>query len=93
MPKRVVLDQEYINRVKAIAAMRSVSDGEDGRKKVPCLFCGFRTIDKCDDLLGHFYAFCPRCRQEAKYNAADYRHYSYIAHPEALRTLPRESVS
>lgn len=90
MPKRIVLDQAYIDRVKAVAAKREAEEGELGRKKIPCQFCKFRTIDKCDDLQGHFYAFCSRCGQEARYNAADYRHYSYIAHPEAIETFYRE---
>lgn len=77
MSKRIKLDDDYIARVKkdneplreAVAAME--------QKKVPCKFCNLRTIDKYEDLNGHFSAFCNRCGQIAVYNAADYRHYSY----------------
>lgn len=81
MPRRIVLDKAYISRVKkegetienAVASMK--------KKQVPCKFCTFRTIDKYEDLQGHFSAFCTRCGQIAVYDAADYRHYSYTAYP------------
>lgn len=78
MPKRIVLDPAYIAKVKKedTNVQKSVSSME--RKKIPCKYCRFRTIDKYEDLSGHFSAFCQRCGQVAVYNAAEYRRYSYI---------------
>ena len=45
------------------------------------------TIDKFEDLQGHFSAFCNRCGQVAVYNAADYRHYSYLPHTRPVATM------
>ena len=91
MPKRIVLDSAYLARIKkeddAIVASLSALE----RKKIPCKYCNCRTIDKYEDLKnGHFSAFCPRCGQVGTYEAADYRHYSYIAHPEATATFMRQ---
>ncbi len=57
------------------------------QKKIPCKFCKLRTIDKYEDLQGHFSAFCNRCGQVAVYNAADYRHYSYLPHTRPVATM------
>ena len=78
MPKRIVLDPAYIAKVKKENSnvQKDVSSMEI--KKIPCKYCAFRTIDKYEDLRGHFSAFCQRCGQAAVYNAADYRRYSYI---------------
>ena len=77
MCKRIKLDDAYIARVKKDNAplMEAVATME--QKKIPCKFCNLRTINKYEDLNGHFSAFCNRCGQVAVYNAADYRHYSY----------------
>ena len=33
---------------------------------------------------------CRHCNQEAIYDTADYRHYSYIAYPEAVSAVIRD---
>lgn len=77
MPKRITLDQDYIDRIRKQHAHTDAQvEGLDS-KKVPCKFCTFPTIHKYEDLQGHFSAHCSRCGQIAIYNAADYRRYSY----------------
>lgn len=82
MPRRIKLDQEYLNRVKKEQEAVAGQIKTLTLKRVPCIFCGGRTIDKYDDLTGHFTAFCPKCGQVGIYNAADYRHFpSAITEP------------
>ena len=69
MPKRIVLDREYIARVKKDNAPLMAAVATMEQKKIPCKFCKLRTIDKYEDLQGHFSAFCNRCGQVAVYNA------------------------
>lgn len=83
MPKRIVLDRAYIARVKKEEVIIEGIVASMERKKIPCKYCNCRTIDKFEDLTGHFSAFCPRCGQVAVYDAADYRHYSYDVHLKA----------
>lgn len=87
VPKRIVLDQEYIARVKKDNAPLMAAVATMEQKKIPCKFCKLRTIDKYEDLQGHFSAFCNRCGQVAVYNAADYRHYSYLPHTRPVATM------
>ena len=87
MPKRIVLDREYIARVKKDNAPLMAAVATMEQKKIPCKFCKLRTIDKYEDLQGHFSAFCNRCGQVAVYNAADYRHYSYLPHTRPVATM------
>ena len=82
MPKRIKLDDAYIARVKKENETLVAEVADMVQKKVPCKFCTLRTIDKFEDLQGHFSAVCHRCGQVAVYNAADYRHYSYIPYPQ-----------
>ena len=94
MPKRIVLDREYIARVKKDNAPLMAAVATMEQKKIPCKFCKLRTIDKYEDLQGHFSAFCNRCGQVAVYNAADYRHYSYLPHTRPVATtIARTRVS
>lgn len=82
MPRRIHLDQAYLEKVKK--KQQETVDRLDGLspKQIPCVYCGGRTIDKFDDLSGHFTAFCPKCGQVGIYNAADYRRYpSQYARP------------
>ncbi len=90
MPKRIVLDKEYIARVKKDNAPLMAAVATMEQKKIPCKFCKLRTIDKYEDLQGHFSAFCNRCGQVAVYNAADYRHYSYL--PYYLLVYNKETI-
>lgn len=83
LPKRITLDRAYIARVKKENAHMEAKVAPMERKKIPCKYCNCRTIDKYEDLTGHFTAFCPRCGQVATYDAADYRHYSYKVLPNA----------
>lgn len=87
VPKRIVLDQEYIARVKKDNAPLMAAVATMEQKKIPCKFCKLRTIDKYEDLQGHFSAFCNRCGQVAVYNAADYRHYSYLPYTRPVATM------
>ena len=87
VPKKIILDQEYIARVKKDNALLADKVSAMEQKKIPCKFCKLRTIDKYEDLQGHFSAFCNRCGQVAVYNAADYRHYSYMPHPRPVATM------
>ena len=84
MPKKIILDQEYIARVKKDNASLVNKISAMEQKKIPCKFCKLRTIDKYEDLQGHFSAFCNRCGQVAVYNATDYRHYSYQPRPRSV---------
>lgn len=82
MPRRIHLDQEYLDRVKKKQKELADHLTDAPPKQIPCVFCGGRTIDKFDDLIGHFTAFCPKCGQVGIYNAADYRRYpSQYARP------------
>ena len=87
VPKKIILDQEYIARVKKDNALLADKVSAMEQKKIPCKFCKLRTIDKYEDLQGHFSAFCNRCGQVAVYNAADYRHYSYLPHTRPFATM------
>lgn len=84
MCKRIKLDDAYIARVKKDNATLADKVSAMEQKKIPCKFCRLRTIDKYEDLQGHFSAFCNRCGQVAVYNAADYRHYSYQPRPRSV---------
>lgn len=77
MPKRIKLDQDYINRVRKQHEHTDQQVVGLSSKKVPCIYCTFPTIHKFEDLHGHFEAHCNRCGQIAVYNAADYRRYPY----------------
>ena len=81
MPKRIVLDQAYLERIKKEDEAVVASLTAMAQKKIPCKYCNCLTITKYEDLKGHFIAFCPRCGQTATYKAEDYRHYSYTPHP------------
>ena len=84
MCKRIKLDDAYIARVKKDNAPLADKVSAMEQKKIPCKFCKLRTINKYEDLQGHFSAFCNRCGQVAVYNAADYRHYSYQPRPRSV---------
>ena len=73
MPKRIVLDQAYIDRIRKKRYVIIQQTQGMTVKKVRCAYCSFRTIDKYEDLVGHFSAQCPRCGQIVVYNAADCR--------------------
>lgn len=90
VPKKIILDQEYIARVKKDNALLADKVSAMEQKKIPCKFCKLRTIDKYEDLQGHFSAFCNRCGQVAVYNAADYRHYSYQPRPRSVAVKKRD---
>ena len=81
VPKRIVLDQAYLERIKKEDEAVVASLTAMAQKKIPCKYCNCLTITKYEDLKGHFIAFCPRCGQVATYQAADYRHYSYLPIP------------
>lgn len=87
VPKKIILDQEYIARVKKDNASLVDKVSAMEQKIIPCKFCKLRTIDKYEDLQGHFSAFCNRCGQVAVYNAADYRHYSYLPYTRPVATM------
>lgn len=88
MPRRITLDQEMLARVRKEDAAINASLTALEKRKIPCKYCKCLTITKFEDLeKGHFIAFCTRCGQVGTYEAADYRHYSYIAHPEATATF------
>ena len=86
MPRRIILDSAFLARAKKEDNALNEKLKHMSQKKIPCKYCKCLTITKYDDLTGHFVAFCPRCGQVGTYQAADYRHYSYIAHPEAIST-------
>ena len=90
MCKRIKLDDAYIARVKKDNATLADKVSAMEQKKIPCKFCRLRTIDKYEDLQGHFSAFCNRCGQVAVYNAADYRHYSYQPRPRSVAIKKRD---
>ncbi len=77
MPKRIHLDQAYIDRIKK--STQSVEAEVEGLsvKKAECRFCHHRTIDQYEDLQGHYSAFCPKCGQTGVYKA-NFRYYSYL---------------
>ena len=50
VPKRIVLDREYIARVKKDNAPLMAAVATMEQKKIPCKFCKLRTIDKYEDL-------------------------------------------
>lgn len=91
MPKRIVLDREYIARVKKDNAPFEWQPLQQwSRRKSRVSSVSSRTIDKYEDLQGHFSAFCNRCGQVAVYNAADYRHYSYLPHTRPVAVKKRD---
>lgn len=75
MPRRIKLDPAYLARVKKEQLNIAGEVKHLQHKQIPCIYCGGRTIDKFDDLTGHFTAFCPKCGQVGIYDAANYRHY------------------
>ena len=78
MPKRIHLNPDYVEAVKLRLRRDIREELLEGleKKKVPCHFCTFKTINKYSDLHGHFEAFCPKCGQIAVYDATDYRQVS-----------------
>lgn len=90
MGKRIVLDQAYIDRVRKNDTFLQTVVASMEKKRIPCKFCGNPTVIKFDNLTGFFQAKCSHCNQEAIYNAADYRHYSYSVQSKENETLNRE---
>ena len=50
VPKKIILDQEYIARVKKDNASLVDKVSAMEQKIIPCKFCKLRTIDKYEDL-------------------------------------------
>ena len=88
--RRIVIDQAYIARVRKEEAPLQARAATLEKKRIPCKFCGYPTIIKFDGMTGLFQAKCSHCNLEGIYDGADYRHYSYIAHPEAIPIWTRD---
>ena len=87
---RIVLNPEYIERVKKEnLPLKNQADALEP-KTIPCRFCGYPAAVKYGGAVGLVQVKCRHCNQEAIYDTADYRHYSYIAYPEAVSTVIRD---
>lgn len=79
---RIVLNPIYIERVKKEnQPLRNLADALEARN-IPCLFCGYPAAVKYEgSTAGLVRVKCKHCNQEAVYDTADYRHYSYTVSP------------
>ena len=87
---RIVLNPEYIERVKKENLPLQNQAYALEPKIMPCRYCGRPAAVKYGDATGLLKVKCKHCNQEAVYDTADYRHYSYIAYPEAVSSLKFE---
>lgn len=81
---RIVLNPEYIERVKKESSQLQARADALEPKTIPCRFCGYPAAVKYGGTVGLVQVKCRHCNQEAIYDTADYRHYSYIAYPEKI---------
>ena len=87
---RIVLNPEYIERVKKENLPLQNQANALEPKTIPCRFCGYPAAVKYGGAVGLVQVKCRHCNQEAIYDTADYRHYSYIAYPEAVSAVIRD---
>ena len=78
---RIVLNPKYIERVKKENQPLQIQADALVAKNIPCMFCGYPAAVKYEgSTAGLVRVKCKHCNQEAVYDTADYRRYSYTAY-------------